>query len=158
MAEPFLLVTEQLIPAPIDRVFAFFSQAENLQQITPPWLHFHIRSVDPSPIRQGTLIRYSLRWRVFPIRWTTEIVEWEPPWRFVDVQLSGPYRLWRHEHRFAETAQGTLIRDEVQYSLPLGVLGRLMHRLRVRDDVSAIFDYRKTAVERIFAERAASPA
>src|SRR5579862_4863174 len=71
---PFVFRAEQFVPRPIAEVFDFFSKAENLEKLTPTWLHFHIRSVDPAPIRQGTLIQYSLRWRIFPIRWTTEIV------------------------------------------------------------------------------------
>src|SRR5580704_401192 len=88
--KPFDLLTEQFVPRPIEEVFEFYSRAENLETITPPWLHFRILKIDPTPIQKGTLIKYSLRWRVFPIRWTTEIVEWKPPHRFVDMQLRGP--------------------------------------------------------------------
>ena len=131
-------------------VFDFFSRAENLQELTPPWLHFHILSVDPQPIRKGTLIRYSLRWRIFPIRWTTEIVEWDPPHGFVDLQLKGPYQLWRHQHRFIAEGNSTRILDEIEYRLPFGVFGKLAHALKVRRDVEGIFDYRKRAVEKLF--------
>jgi hypothetical protein len=86
---PFVFHAEQFVPRPLAEVFDFFSKAENLQELTPAFLHFRILSVDPAPIRKGTLIKYSLRWRIFPIRWTTEIIEWEPPNRFVDVQLKG---------------------------------------------------------------------
>lgn len=134
----------------MNEVFDFFSRAENLQELTPPWLHFHILSVDPQPVRKGTLIRYSLRWRIFPIRWTTEIVEWDPPHGFVDVQLKGPYQLWRHQHRFIAEGNGTRILDEIQYRLPFGVFGKLAHALKVRHDVEGIFNYRKRAVEKQF--------
>jgi len=134
----------------LNEVFDFFSRAENLQELTPPWLHFHILSVDPQPVRKGTLIRYSLRWRIFPIRWTTEIVEWDPPHGFVDVQLKGPYQLWRHQHRFIAEGNGTRILDEIQYRLPFGVLGKVAHALKVRHDVEGIFNYRKSAVEKQF--------
>jgi ligand-binding SRPBCC domain-containing protein len=142
--------SEQYIPQPVNKVFEFFSQAENLQKLTPEWLHFRILSVDPQPIGKGTLIQYSLRWRIFPIRWTTEIAFWQPPYRFIDVQLKGPYKLWRHEHRFVAEAGGTRIIDEVQYSLPLGLLGRLAHKLKVKQDVENIFAYRTQAVGNIF--------
>ena len=134
----------------LDEVFEFFSRAENLQELTPPWLHFHILSVDPQPIRQGTLIRYSLRWRIFPIRWTTEIVEWDPPRGFVDLQLKGPYQRWRHQHRFIAEGNGTRIVDEIHYRLAFGVLGKLAHAVKVRRDVEGIFNYRKKAVEKRF--------
>lgn len=143
--------SEQYIPQPIGKVFEFFSQAENLQKLTPEWLHFRILSVDPKPVGKGTLIQYSLRWRIFPIRWTTEIAFWQPPYRFIDVQLNGPYKLWRHEHRFIAEGAGTRIVDEIQYSLPLGLLGRLAHRLKVKQDVENIFAYRTRAVGNIFA-------
>ena len=142
--------SEQVVPRRIEDVFDFFSRAENLQQITPPWLNFRILSVDPNPVRRGTLIRYSLRWRIFPIRWTSEIVEWDPPHRFVDVQLKGPYSLWRHEHRFLAEGISTRIIDEVQYALPFGVVGRIANKLKVKKDVETIFAYRQKAVEELF--------
>ncbi len=147
---PFVIRAEQHVGRPLEEVFEFFSRAENLQELTPAWLNFRILSVDPSPVRKGTLIRYSLRWRIFPIWWTTEIAEWEPPHRFVDVQLKGPYRLWHHEHRFVAEGAGTRILDEVQYELPFGAVGAVAHRLRVKKDVEGIFAYRRAAVERVF--------
>ena len=148
--QPYVFRAEQLVARPLNEVFDFFSRAENLQELTPPWLHFHILSVDPQPVRKGTLIRYSLRWRIFPIRWTTEIVEWDPPHGFVDVQLKGPYQLWRHQHRFIAEGNGTRILDEIQYRLPFGVFGKLARALKVRHDVEGIFNYRKRAVEKQF--------
>jgi ligand-binding SRPBCC domain-containing protein len=147
---PFLFRAEQFVPRPLAEVFEFFSRAENLQQLTPPWLHFRILSVDPTPVQKGTLIRYSLRWRIFPIRWTTEIIAWNPPHRFVDVQRKGPYKLWHHEHHFAADGNGTRITDEVQYLLPFGVLGSIAHALKVKNDVETIFAYRTEAVNRRF--------
>ncbi len=143
---PFVFRTEQFVPKPLDEVFEFFSKAENLQQVTPPWLHFQILSVDPPNLREGTLIRYSIRWSCLPIRWITTIADWEPPHRFVDVQLSGPYQLWRHEHRFVACGNGTWISDEVRYLLPFGIVGRIAHRLKVRSDIESIFTYRRAAV------------
>lgn len=132
------------------RGFDFSSQAENLEKLTPAWLHFHIQNVDPAPIRQGTLIKYSFRWRIFPTRWTTEIVEWEPPHCFVDLRLKGPYKLWHHKHRFLTEGNGTRIFDEVRYLLPLVVLGSIAHRLKVKKDVATIFQYRQAAVQQLF--------
>ncbi len=150
---PFIFRAEQYVPRPLDEVFEFFAKAANLQQLTPAWLHFRILEVEPSPVRKGTRIRYSLRWRIFPIHWTTEIVEWEPPHRFVDVQLKGPYKLWHHEHRFAAEGSGTRISDEVQYLLPFGALGSIAHSLKVKKDVETIFAYRKDAVRQLFGEK-----
>ena len=147
---PFVFRAEQYVPRPLDEVFEFFSKAENLQELTPAWLHFRILDVEPSPVRKGTHIRYALRWRIFPIRWTSEIVEWEPPHRFVDVQLKGPYKLWHHEHRFAAESSGTRITDQVQYLLPFGVFGLMAHRLKVKSDVEKIFAYRREVAAKLF--------
>lgn len=149
MAE-FVFRAEQFIPRDINEVFEFFSKAENLQKLTPAWLHFRILEVNPNPVRRGTLIRYALRWRIFPIRWTTEIEAWEPPHRFVDVQLKGPYRKWYHEHRFVAEAGGTRIFDEVRYALPFGPIGTMAHRLKVKYDVETIFEFRRQAVRQVF--------
>ena len=150
---PFIFRAEQFVPRPLAEVFEFFSQAENLQKLTPAWLHFRILSVEPAPVRKGTLIRYSLRWRIFPIYWTTEIIEWDPPHRFVDLQLKGPYKLWHHEHRFVAEGNGTRITDEVQYQLPFGVFGSIAHKLKVRKDVETIFAYRTDVVNRLFGQK-----
>ena len=147
---PDILRVEQFVPRPLEEVFDFFAKAENLQEITPPWLHFRILSVNPDPICKGALLRYALRWRIFPIRWTTEIIEWEPPYRFVDVQRKGPYKLWHHEHTFAADGNGTRISDEVQYMLPFGPLGLLAHQFKVKKDVAAIFAYRREVAQRLF--------
>src|SRR5262249_24160336 len=130
---------EQVVPRRLEDVFEFFSRAENLELLTPGWLHFRILSVDPQPLRTGTRISYALRVRGVPVRWASEIVEWEPPRRFVDVQKRGPYKLWRHTHRFQDEGEHTRIIDEVLYALPLGLLGRIVHRLIVRSDVEKIF-------------------
>jgi ligand-binding SRPBCC domain-containing protein len=141
------LVTEQLLPCRLDDVFPFFAEARNLERITPPWLRFEVLTPDPIEMRAGTLIRYRLRWRGVPLRWRTEIETWEPPHRFVDRQVRGPYLLWRHEHRFVEKGGQTLAHDRVDYAAPGG---RLAHRLIVDRDVQRIFSYRRLALESIF--------
>ncbi len=146
----FSLERSQLIPRPIDDVFAFFSRAENLQDITPRWLDFRILSTSTPTIRRGTWIRYALRWRVLPVRWTTEIIRWEPPFRFVDQQISGPYRLWHHEHRFEPRGSVTLMHDTVRYALRFAPVASAAHVL-VGRDVSSIFDYRAERIRALFA-------
>jgi ligand-binding SRPBCC domain-containing protein len=141
------LVTEQLLPCLLDDVFPFFAEARNLERITPPWLRFEVLTPDPIEMRAGALIEYRLRWRGVPLRWRTEIEAWEPPHRFVDRQLRGPYLLWRHEHRFVEQRGQTLAYDRVDYAAPGG---RLAHRLIVDRDVQRIFAYRRLALETIF--------
>jgi hypothetical protein len=142
-----LLERQQRLPGPPDAVFPFFADALNLERITPPWLGFRVVTGGPIAMGPGALIEYRLRLHRVPVRWLTRIEVWEPPLRFVDAQLRGPYRTWRHEHRFeAAPGDGTLMRDRVEYELPLGALGRLAHGLFVRRDLERIFDHRRAAV------------
>jgi ligand-binding SRPBCC domain-containing protein len=151
MAEKtYTLAFAQQVPRGLQEVFAFFSQAENLEAITPSWMHFKILAVTPEPIQQGTLIQYSLRLHGIALRWTSEIVVWDPPHRFVDLQLRGPYKLWRHEHRFDECEGGTRITDTVNLALPFGVLGQLAYRARVRSEVHKIFAFREKKIRELF--------
>src|SRR6476660_3536190 len=146
----YTLSFEQQVARPRPEVFDFFSRAENLEVLTPPWLNFKILDVKPQPVQQGTLINYSLRVHGIPLRWTSEIVEWEPPHRFVDLQLRGPYKLWRHEHRFEARDGGTLIADTINLALPLGVLGRFAYKIKVRSDVQEIFAFREKKIRALF--------
>jgi ligand-binding SRPBCC domain-containing protein len=138
---------ELWVPNPLSEVFEFFSRAENLERITPPWMQFKILTPLPITMKQGATIAYALRVRGIPMRWLTEIERWNPPFEFVDVQAKGPYKLWRHTHRFSEVRGGTLIEDVVEYALPFGWIGRLVHRLQVRRDLAQIFDYRTQRVQ-----------
>jgi ligand-binding SRPBCC domain-containing protein len=138
---------EQALDADLDTVFAFFADPLNLEAITPPLLGFAV--VTPAPIAMGvgTFIQYRLRLHGVPVRWDTLIQAWEPPRRFVDVQVRGPYRLWHHTHELTALDDGrTLMRDTVRYDLGFGVLGTLAHRVIVRRDLEAIFAYRAERV------------
>ena len=149
MSRIHVLERRQRIELPIDRVFAFYGDALNLERITPPLLNFEVTT--PRPIEMGvrTLIEYRLRLHRVPVRWRTRIEAWEPPRRFVDVQIRGPYSLWEHTHTFEEDGPGaTIIEDRVRYSIPFGPLGELADRLLVRRDLKQIFDYRRDAVAR----------
>lgn len=146
----YTLTFAQYVPRELPEVFAFFSHAENLEAITPAFLHFRILAVTPEPIRQGTLISYKLRLHGIPLRWTSEIVEWDPPHRFVDLQRRGPYKVWRHEHHFEARDGGTLIMDTVSLALPLGVLGRIAYKLRVHTEVKEIFAFREKKIRELF--------
>jgi ligand-binding SRPBCC domain-containing protein len=141
----YTLEREQVLPAAPRDVFPFFADARNLESITPPFLRFAVVTPDPIEMRVGTLIQYRLRLHGVPVNWLTTIQAWEPPHRFVDVQVRGPYALWHHTHLLEAHPDGTRMRDVVRYALPLGPLGALAHRLFVRRDVERIFDYRAAA-------------
>lgn len=136
----YTLQDELWLPRRIDDVFEFFADAYRLEEITPPWLHFHVLTPRPIPMHPGTLIDYRLKLHGLPLRWKTEISEWNPPFYFVDRQLKGPYRLWRHLHTFEEKDGGTLVRDHVDYAM-FG--GPLVHRFFVKNDLQRIFEYRR---------------
>jgi ligand-binding SRPBCC domain-containing protein len=137
-----------LLPQSRDKVFAFFSDAQNLDLITPPWLHFRTITPRSGEMRPGMVIDHRLRVHGFPLRWRSEITNWEPPARFVDEQVCGPYRLWVHEHRFEERNSGTLVLDHVRYAV---LFDFLIHRLFIRPDIERIFAYREKKLREIFA-------
>lgn len=141
---------ELWVPRAPEDVFPFFAEARNLEAITPPWLRFEVLTPPPIVMRSGTLIDYRIRIHGLPIGWRTEIREWSPPHRFVDVQLRGPYVLWHHAHTFEASAGGTLCGDQVRY-WPRG--GRLMNWLFVRRDVERIFAFRQERLRELFGSR-----
>lgn len=139
------LRTEAVLPLPVDEVFPFFAKAENLERITPGSLRFEILTPLPIDMGEGALIDYRLRIAGIPQRWRTRISLWEPPYRFADEQVKGPYRRWFHVHEFSECPEGTRMTDEVDYELPFGVLGRLAHPL-IRFQLRRIFTYRNESI------------
>lgn len=154
----YILRSEQWIERPIDEVFAFFADAHNLEEITPPWVGFKILSMSTEAIEEGTTIRYRLRLHGIPVHWRTDICEWNPPYCFVDEQTKGPYKRWHHTHRFEAHGSRTKMIDEVEYELPFGVLGRMVHALKVRRDVSRIFNYRRQRIDALFGQPGESAA
>lgn len=148
------LETRLVLPWPVTRVFDFFAEASNLEEITPPWLHFHILTPPPIVMRKGTRIDYRLRMHGLPLRWCSEITSWDPPRRFVDEQIRGPYRVWIHEHEFLETNGGTEVSDRVRYAVPGGAL---VDRLLVRRDVRTIFEHRARKLRELFPGRPGTP-
>jgi ligand-binding SRPBCC domain-containing protein len=131
---------EMILPRTKEEVFSFFAAAENLEEITPDWLRFSLLEAAPREIGKGTWLRYRLHLRGIPIRWDSEITAWEPPFLFVDEQRRGPYRFWRHEHRFTDAPAGTVVIDNLRYAL-WG--GRIVDWLFVRRDLQRIFEFRQ---------------
>lgn len=129
--------------APLSDVFQFFSDAANLQAITPPWLHFQVLTPPPIHIHRGTVIDYRLRVHGLPMRWQSEITAWDPPHRFVDEQRRGPYKRWVHTHTFVAERGGTTISDRVDYEVPFPLLSKWL----VERDVRRIFAFRRATLE-----------
>lgn len=149
-----LLETSLFLPRPLDEVFPFFAEAGNLQRITPPWVDFRIVTPLPIEMRVGALIDYRLKVHGVPIAWRTEITAWDPPFHFIDSQVSGPYWRWIHSHRFRETPQGTWVDDQVDFAVPGGWP---VERLFVRRDLTQIFLHRQHATLAAFGVTAHEP-
>lgn len=145
-----LLERRQLVCGDLEAVFAFFEDPANLEAITPPWLSFAIVSATDARVRVGTELEYRLRWQGMRMSWRSRIAEYERSAHFADEMLRGPYRRWYHRHHFEARPGGVEMVDRVEYELPLGPLGRLVHRLVVRPQLEAIFDYRRDTIARIF--------
>lgn len=137
----------QIVERPLAEVFAFFSDARNLSRLTPPWLRFEILTPEPITMAPGLRLDYRITLRGLPMKWQSEITEWEPPHRFVDEQRRGPYKTWIHEHRFRDLGDRTEVTDAVRYDVPGG---RIVHALFVARDIEKIFAYRLQALAGIF--------
>ena len=143
----FTLHSEQWLPRQPDEVFDFYADAFNLELLTPPWLKFRVITPPPLAMAAGVEIAYRLRLHGIPMTWQSRITEWEPPHHFVDEQIKGPYRIWRHRHLFTPQDGGTLVQDAVEYAM-LG--GWLADRLLVRRDLRQIFAYRQARLAETF--------
>lgn len=143
------LDTRIRLPQSPEDVFPFFCDATNLEQITPQELEFRIETPLPIEMKEGARIHYRLKLWGIPFSWETQITRWEPPHRFVDEQVSGPYKRWVHRHELVETPEGTVSYDHVEYELPLGPLGNLFHPLLKRQ-LARIFRYRHRVLHQLF--------
>lgn len=140
---------EIIVPASLTDTFAFFADATNLQRLTPPWLHFSILTPMPVEMRVGLEIAYRITLYGLPIPWQSRIDVWQPGECFVDRQIVGPYRWWRHEHRFEVVDRRTRVTDDVEYAPRVGWVSSAL----VGRDLRRIFAYRHDVLRRIFSQR-----
>jgi len=152
-----VLETRVWLARPRAEVFAFFADPGNLARITPPWLGFRLLTTEPK-MAAFTVLDYRIRWLGLPLRWRTLIREYDPPTRFLDVQVRGPYDRWEHRHLFLEERGGTWVEDRVTYRLPLGPLGRAAHALVVRRQLAGIWAYRRRRMGELVAPALDEPA
>lgn len=144
----FRIASSVTLSRPLGEVFEFFSKAENLGLLTPPWLRFTIMSPLPIEMKAGALIEYRIRLHCIPMKWVSEITEWDPPRMFEDTQIRGPYRKWVHRHTFEETDEGTVVTDDVTYQVPGG---SIINKLFVAGRMRKIFAYREEKLRQLFA-------
>ncbi len=145
-----ILESRVWLPRPREEVFPFFADPRNLAVLDPPWLRFVLLSPPPDPVEAGTVFDFRIRGLGIPLRWRVLIREYDPPYRFVDVQVRGPYARWEHRHMFRAAEGGTWLEDRITYRLPLGPLGRLLHRVCVGRQLQAIFAYRRRRLAELF--------
>lgn len=152
MAKIYRLRYEQVLNTSIAEAWRFFSRADNLEKITPPYMRFDITSpVTDKPVYAGEVITYIIHPVLgIPLRWMTEITHVKEGEYFVDEQRQGPYGLWHHQHHFEAVAGGVKMTDIVHYSLPLGILGQVAHALFVGKQLQEIFAYRQKKVKELF--------
>lgn len=140
--------TSMRLPHVINDVFPFFCDVRNLQRITPPELHFDIVTNQPIEIVQGTQVDYRLRLYGIQLKWRSQITVWDPPYKFVDEQVHGPFTLWIHTHRFCDDNGSTIIEDNVEYRLPLWPLGDIVFPL-IKWQIGRIFSYRQCMIRKL---------
>jgi ligand-binding SRPBCC domain-containing protein len=140
----------QWVPQPRNVVFPFFSDAMNLEVLTPPFLNFRVLKTSTKTIQSGMEIDYKLKIHGVPVKWRSKICDWDPENRFRDVQLKGPYQKWDHTHTFEDLAGGTLLNDKVIYRLPWAGWGGNLTSPLVKRDIMQIFSYRMKKIRELF--------
>ncbi len=148
--KPHVLEFKTKLYRPIEDVFEFFSNAENLNQVTPPDLHFSFLTPLPIKTHVGTLIDYRIKLMGIPFFWRTLISDWEPPYRFVDQQIRGPYVLWHHEHTFEDKGDYILMTDRVNYLSPGWIFEPLIDKLFIRQQLNSVWAYREKRFTELF--------
>jgi len=141
---------EQIVDANLEEVFGFFEKPENLQIITPDWMKFDIITPHPLEMKEHAEFDYKISLMFIPLKWKTEITNYDPPYKFVDEQKKGPYKLWIHTHTFEAVGNKTKITDNVDYDLFGGPFKILVHSLYIRKNLESIFNYRSRKINQLF--------
>src|SRR5262245_9305758 len=136
------------VARPRPEVFAFFADPANLARLTPPWMRVRLRTTAPA-MTAGSVVDCRVSWLGVPAGWRAYIREWGAPFRFVDVQVRGPFARWEHRHRFLAEGDLTGIEDRVTYQLPLGPLGRIAYAAMLRRQLAAAWAYRQERIAKL---------
>lgn len=144
------ITRHQFINLPVEKVFEFFKSPENLGKLTPPEMSWKILTPKPIKMSVGKVFDYSISLFGIPLTWKSIITDFDPPYRFVDEQLAGPYRFWHHSHVFEKANGGTMVRDEVHYLVPMGIVGKIIEMIIIRHQLDRIFNYRQEALKKHF--------
>ncbi len=146
----YIVESRMWLPKPRAEAFAFFADPANLVRVAPPSLRLRLLGPPPA-MSAGATFDLRLRWLGLPLRWRTFVREYDPPFRFLDVQVRGPYARWEHRHIFLSEAGGTTVEDRIVYRLPLGALGRLAHGLFVHRQLVGLWRYRRKKISELLA-------
>ena len=151
----YTLTRSHKLPISLGEAWRFFSDPANLGAITPGYMNFKIcYQSGEARMYPGQIIQY--RVNIFPLlrlSWVTEITHVSEPYFFVDEQRFGPYKFWHHQHRFTQTTGGVEMTDIVNYGLPFGIFGRMVHALFVKRRLNTIFDHRNSVLRTLFGKR-----
>ena len=151
--QPHVLEYRTKLYRPLEEVFEFFSNAEKLDAVTSPDLSFTFLTPRPIKMHVGALIDYRIKLMGIPFFWRTLITDWEPPYRFVDQQLRGPYVLWHHEHTFEDKGEYILMTDRVHYLSPGWIFEPLIDKIFVRQQLEGVWAYREKCFKELFGKK-----
>ena len=149
----FKIHTKQNLPITIEEGWDFLSDPRNLSIITPNYMNFKITDCDFRPVYQGQIIQYTVKPILkIPLNWVTEITHVADKKYFVDEQRFGPYSLWHHKHFIKEIEKGIEMEDVIHYKVPGGIFGEFLNKMFIKNQLSEIFNYRKTKLTEIFGQ------
>ncbi len=144
---------KQKVPISLDEAWKFLTNSDNLSIMTPSYMNFKKISKDNRPLYSGQIIQYSVTPILgIPVKWVSEITQLKENDYFVDIQLFGPYTMWHHKHFIREIDGGVEMEDLIDYKIPLGLIGQMVHPLVVKPKLQEAFAFRKAKLIEIFGE------
>lgn len=151
MMKIYTLGQKQFLAISLEAAWEFFANPQNLTKLTPDWMQLTIKGSLPQQMYEGMIMTQEVK-PLFgiPLTWVTEITHIKEKAYFIDEQRIGPYKFWHHEHRLKERAGGVELIDTLHYTMPFGMMGRIVHELSVKQKITEVFRYRYEALEKLF--------